>query len=238
MGGGSGTKNNPIALLTNNSRKCKKNAHNPLSGHSESNCWTLHPECRPAHLPKTGGSCTEATVSSFHTSLTQSSSQFILDSGSLAHMFSNPDLFCALERKKLGVVHMSSGEESLKIERTGTIRLVNDFGEIIFNQVLLVPDLVVNLLSVWCLILDNYQVLFLKNSFEIYKNENLKAQGLYVGNLPSLNFENFVSSCHLSSAKLLHKSLGHVSYSRLRKNLGLPLKIEKSCESCAITRLG
>lgn len=148
MGGGSRTKNNPIALLTNNSRKCKKNAHNPLSGHSESNCWTLHPECRPAHLPKTGGSCTEATVSSFHTSLTQSSSQFILDSGSLAHMFSNPDLFCALERKKLGVVHMSSGEESLKIEGTGTIRLVNDFGEIIFNQVLLVPDLVVNLLSV------------------------------------------------------------------------------------------
>ncbi|KNZ47438.1 hypothetical protein VP01_6395g2 [Puccinia sorghi] len=41
MGGGSGSKDDPIALLTNNSRKCKENAHNPLFGHSESNCWML-----------------------------------------------------------------------------------------------------------------------------------------------------------------------------------------------------
>ncbi|KNZ50456.1 hypothetical protein VP01_441g9 [Puccinia sorghi] len=62
MGGGSGSKNDPIALLTDNSRKCKKNAHNPLSGHSESNCWMLYPERRPAHLPRSSGNCTEATT--------------------------------------------------------------------------------------------------------------------------------------------------------------------------------
>ncbi|KNZ51138.1 hypothetical protein VP01_4075g2 [Puccinia sorghi] len=41
----------------------------------------------------------------------------------------------------------------------------------------------------------------------------------------------------MTSAELLHKSLGHVSYSRLRKNLGIPLKIEKTCESCAISKI-
>lgn len=63
-------------------------------------------------------------------------------------MVSNPDFVCALECKKLGVIGASSGEESLKIRGIGTIRLVNEFGEIILNQVLVVPDLVVNFISV------------------------------------------------------------------------------------------
>lgn len=174
IGGGSGTKNDPIALLTDNSRKCKKGAHNPLSGHSESNCWTLYPERRPAHLPKINGSRTESTVSSFHSSPVQPSFQFILDSGSSAHMVSNPDLFCVLDRKKLGDVRTSSGDESLKIEGIGTIRLVNELGEMLLNQVLYVPDLVVNLLSVRCLILEDYQVLFLKNFLKSLRMTNLQ----------------------------------------------------------------
>ncbi|KNZ50417.1 hypothetical protein VP01_4438g2 [Puccinia sorghi] len=152
MGGGSGSKNDPIALLIENSRRCKKNAHNPLSGHSEANCWTLYPE---------------PTVSSLHSSLVQSPSQFILDSGSSAHMLSNSKLFFVLERKKLGVVRTSSGKEKLKIEGIETIQLINELGELFLNQFLYVPDLILNLLLVQCLILDNYQVLFLKNSFEI-----------------------------------------------------------------------
>ncbi|KNZ59142.1 hypothetical protein VP01_1796g8 [Puccinia sorghi] len=59
-------------------------------------------------------------------------------------------------------------------------------------------------------------------------------KGLYIGNLPSLSFENFKPSCFLSSSELLQKYLGHISYSKLRKSLGIPLKIEKTCESCAV----
>ncbi|KNZ51139.1 hypothetical protein VP01_4075g3, partial [Puccinia sorghi] len=93
-------------------------------------------------------------------------------------------------RKSLGVLQTSSGKESLKIEGIGTIRLVNEFEEILLHHILFVPDLVVNLLSVQCLILKDYQVKFLKNFFEIHLKNELKMKGLYVGNLPSLNFEN------------------------------------------------
>ncbi|KNZ59542.1 hypothetical protein VP01_1707g1 [Puccinia sorghi] len=61
--------------------------------------------------------------------------------------------------------------------------------------------------------------------------------GSYIGNLPSLEFENLNQSSHLSSAEFLHKSLGHVSYHRLRKKLGIPLKIVNNCESCAVSKI-
>ncbi|KNZ46933.1 hypothetical protein VP01_681g1 [Puccinia sorghi] len=135
------------------------------------------------------------------------------------------------------VICTSSGMETLKIEGIGTIKLINKLGVLLLNQVLYVPDLIVNLLSVCCFILEDYDVLFQKNLFEIYKNKDLKVKGCYVGNLPSLNFENVIPLCHLSNSKILHKSLGHISYSRLRKNLGLPLKIKKTCESCAVSKI-
>ncbi|KNZ47951.1 hypothetical protein VP01_6016g1, partial [Puccinia sorghi] len=129
----------------------------------------------------------------------------------------------------LGVIRTSSGKETLKIEGIGTIKLINNkLGELLLNQVLYVPDIILNLLSVRCLILEDYDVLSQKRLFEIYKNKYLKVKGLYFGNLPSLNFENVIPSCHLSNTKIFHKSLGHISYSRLRKNLSLHLKIEKT----------
>ncbi|KAA1073426.1 hypothetical protein PGT21_011794 [Puccinia graminis f. sp. tritici] len=57
---GSGTKNDPITLFTDSSKKCQKNAHNTLAPHSESNCWMLHPELRPA---KGSNNKTESTNS-------------------------------------------------------------------------------------------------------------------------------------------------------------------------------
>ncbi|KNZ57666.1 hypothetical protein VP01_2104g6 [Puccinia sorghi] len=61
--------------------------------------------------------------------------------------------------------------------------------------------------------------------------------GNYCGNLPCLDFENGAHSSLLSSAEFLHKSLGHVSYHRIRKKLGIPLKIIKNCESCAVSKI-
>lgn len=128
---------------------------------------------------------------------------------------------------------MSSGNKSIRIEGIGTIsqRSRRDT----FEPSPLRSISVVNLLSVRFLILDNYKVSFLKNSFEIHHHEDLKMKGLYIGNLTSLSFENFKPSCFLSSSELLQKSLGHISYSKLRKSLGIPLKIEKTCESCAVS---
>ncbi|KAA1088644.1 hypothetical protein PGTUg99_050010 [Puccinia graminis f. sp. tritici] len=44
---GSGTKNDPIVLYSDASKKCKKTAHNVLSNHPEAKCWMLYPHLRP-----------------------------------------------------------------------------------------------------------------------------------------------------------------------------------------------
>ncbi|KNZ56357.1 hypothetical protein VP01_2422g1 [Puccinia sorghi] len=232
---GSGTRADPITLFTDNSKKCKRGAHNTLAPHSESNCWMLHPELRPPYQSKTQK--VETTVSSFHASLSRSPHCFILDSGCSAHMVSNPLLFHTLEHKDLGFVQTSSDSKTLQIKGIGSIRLSNEHGEIFLNYVLFIPHLVVNLISVRRLVLEEYNINFYKNSFEVIRDNEIKMTGNYVENLPTLEFENCKTSSHLSSAEFIHKSLGHVSYHRLRKKLGIPLKIIHDCESCAVAKV-
>ncbi|KNZ48603.1 hypothetical protein VP01_553g1 [Puccinia sorghi] len=43
--------------------------------------------------------------------------------------------------------------------------------------------------------------------------------------------------CHLSEAEILHKSLGHVSYSRIRQKLGIPLKFTETCKACTVSKM-
>ncbi|KNZ46846.1 hypothetical protein VP01_68g7 [Puccinia sorghi] len=212
---GSGTKADPITLFTNEvDNRCKRGAHNTAANHTEEKCWFLHPGLRKAHLDKMSAMKNESTVSSFHSSITRNPSQFILDSGSSSHMVSDSQLFHTLELKEVGTVQTSSIDNSLEIKGIGSVRLKNQFGEIFLNHVLYIPNLVVNLLSVWCLVLEDYQINFFKNSFEIKKNNQIKMNGSYVGNLPSLEFENFKHSSHLSNAEYLHKALGHSPKSR------------------------
>ncbi|KAA1071323.1 hypothetical protein PGT21_050312 [Puccinia graminis f. sp. tritici] len=44
---GTGSRNDPIALFSDASKKCKKTAHNVLSNHPEAKCWMLYPHLRP-----------------------------------------------------------------------------------------------------------------------------------------------------------------------------------------------
>jgi hypothetical protein len=241
---GSGTRLDPITLFTDTDKKCRKGAHNTLADHTKANCWFLYPHLKDAHYQwkkkaeKTQVDKTQAvTVSSFHSSMHRSPQMFILDSGSSAHMVSDAQMFFTLERKELGTVQTSASSDTLKIKGIGLIKLKNKHGKFLLNSVLYIPNLVVNLLSVCCLVLEDYTINFLRNSFEIKKHAQLNMTGNYVGNLPRLEFENIEYSCHLLNAEFLHKSLGHVSYHRLRKKLGIPLKIVHNCESCAVAKV-
>lgn len=44
-----------VALFTDASKKCKKNAHNTLANHPEAKCWMLYPHLRPAPGSATAG---------------------------------------------------------------------------------------------------------------------------------------------------------------------------------------
>ncbi|KNZ49223.1 hypothetical protein VP01_5140g1, partial [Puccinia sorghi] len=79
-----------------------------------------------------------------------------------------------------GVVCTSSGAEFLKIKGTGSIKLSKKYGDFIPHHVLYVPDICVNLLSVRCLALEGYDVLFEMNSFFIKKNNSTCMNGHYL----------------------------------------------------------
>jgi transposase InsO family protein len=238
---GNGTKLNPISLFTDTvDTRCKKGAHNTAApNHNEANCWKLHPETRPLQYqnPPKKDKTEATTVSNFFSSMNSHTSRFILDSGSSAHMVTSWEFFHSLELKELGVVRTSSANDTLQIQGAGTIKLKNKYGEILLRHVLFVPNMTVNLLSVRCLVLENYVVDFFKNSFEIKLSNKIKASGRYIGNLPCLEFDNIIHRSCLSSGELLHKSLGHVSFHRLRKKLGIPLKSPSQCVACAVSKV-
>jgi hypothetical protein len=61
--------------------------------------------------------------------------------------------------------------------------------------------------------------------------------GNYSQNLPVLNLEPAKDQALLSLAELLHKSLGHVSYQRIRNKLGIPVSAPQTCKSCAVVKI-
>ncbi|KNZ46338.1 hypothetical protein VP01_734g4 [Puccinia sorghi] len=211
-----------VFLLTDDSKKCKKGWHKPRStGHTLPNCWFLYPHLRPSQDGEKGKK-SEQSVSSFHSSSSKPSASFVLDSGSSSHMISDINLFISLDHSEQGVVRTSSGEESLEIKGIGSVKLIHEHGELFLHQVLYVPNLIINLLSVRCLALEDYNVQFFKHSFSISRNNNLLISGHYEGNLPCLNFSNVQTRSFLSSAEELHKSLGH--------------NVTK-CEACALGKI-
>lgn len=152
-------------------------------------------------------------------------------------MTSNLNLFEHLSLKEEGIVRTSSGAEELKIKGNGTIKLNNDSGKIVLHNVLYVPDLAVNLISVRSPVINGYSVKFEMNHFSITNTSGLTMSGKYVNNLPTLMFANVEHSSNLSSSEALHKSLGHVSYHRLRRRLGVAVNNCKPCKACALTKI-
>ncbi|KNZ51054.1 hypothetical protein VP01_410g5 [Puccinia sorghi] len=185
----------------------------------------MYPHLRPpseSTKPKDGHS--EHSVSSFFSSQPPTIPCFILDSGSTAHMTSKIDFFVSLD----------PSEEGIGI---GTINLMNEHGSIILTKVLYVPELAVNLLSVRCLVLDEFLVNFEMNSFSVSKSNNIVMSGKYVSKLPTVEFKSVHHTSLYSPSELLHKLLGHVSYHRIRQRLGIPVNDFSSCKACAVSKI-
>ena len=127
-------------------------------------------------------------------------------------MVSDKNLFINLDKTKKGLINTSCGSNTLRIEGKGTITLDYKKNPIVFHNVLFVPKITVNLLSLRHLLLEQCKLNFHINHFTVTKNEKLILEGNYHNNIPVLNFDEASQQSHLCSAELLHKSLGHVSY--------------------------
>jgi hypothetical protein len=94
----------------------------------------------------------------------------------------------------------------------------------------------VNILSVRCLLFENFTVDFFIDHFTVCKDANVVAKGNYINNLPVFFIEGTKDRAFISGGEDIHRSLGHVSYSRIRKRLGIPV-VHAPCESCAVSKI-
>ncbi|KNZ51387.1 hypothetical protein VP01_3973g1 [Puccinia sorghi] len=216
-------------------QRCTASTHNPNSKtHTKDKCWAIYPEKCGAFLKKRD----ESQVSYFSTLSSLSTPVFILDSGSSSHMVSDQNLFTNLDESKDGVINTSCGLSTLKIKGKGSIKLKFKDQTVVFHNVLFFPKITINVISVRHLLFEQCQINFDINHFTILKNEVPFLDGHYENNLPILKLKPIVHhSSHLSSAEILHKSLGHVSFCRLRQKLGIPIKASETCKSCAVVKI-
>ncbi|KNZ55541.1 hypothetical protein VP01_2654g6 [Puccinia sorghi] len=223
-----GNKLEVTSMYTEKDKKFSPGKHNPLADHPAERCWF---DSNKANAPWAKRQ-SDSNFSSFSTFSSISPSTFIIDSGSTAHMVSDPNLFSNLDQSKRGLINTSCGSNTLEIKGRGSIAVCCSKKPLTLHNVLLVPRITVNLLSMRQLLLENFQIEFKPNQFSVSKNNEIIFIGHYFNNLPVLQFEHLKNSSNLSHADFLHKSLGHVSYSRIRNKLGIPVKPpeEKSVE--------
>jgi hypothetical protein len=193
----------------------------------------LYPKKRAAFYKKSNGS----NVSSFSTFLSSHPTIFILDFGSTSHMVSDRSLFTQLDETKKGLINTSCGANNLKIEGKGSIRLRFNNNIVIFHNVLYVPNITANLFSLQHLLLEQCTVKFSVNHFSVFKNDDLFLDSHYHHNIPVIKLEPDTHHSNLSSAELIHKALGHVSYRRIRSKIGIPIKAPEACKSCAVVKI-
>jgi hypothetical protein len=152
-------------------------------------------------------------------------------------MVCDKNIFIALDETKKGLINTSCRANTLVIEGKGSISLKFNNKPVVFHNVLYVPKLSVNLLSLRHLLLEQCIVNFSVNHFSSQRTNNLFLEGHYHDNLPILKLEPTSQHSHLRNAELLHKSLGHVSYGRIRNKLGIPIKAPETCKSCAVVKI-
>ncbi|KNZ55496.1 hypothetical protein VP01_2661g4 [Puccinia sorghi] len=152
-------------------------------------------------------------------------------------MFTNEDSKCTGDERESGLINTSCGMSTLRIEGKGSIQVKYKDQSLVFHNILLVPKITVNVISLRHLLLDQCNVNFDVNHFNITKNDELNIEGHYQNNLPVVKFELAAHQSHLSSAELLQKALGHVSFCCLRRKLGIPIKASETCKSCAVVKI-
>lgn len=221
-----------VTMFTEKSKRCAPGKHNPLADHPFERCWFNSNKANAPWVKRQ-----ESNVSSFSTFTSVYPSVFILDSGSTSHMVSDRGLFISLDETEGGLINTSCGSNSLRIEGRGSISVSCCKRPQLFHNVLYVPNITVNLLSLRQLLLEKYEIEFKTNHFSVTNTDGTVLKGHYHNNLPVIRYEPLKHSSNLSQAELLHKSLGHVSYSRIRNKLGIRVKPPNCCKACSVSKI-
>ncbi|KNZ56460.1 hypothetical protein VP01_23g8 [Puccinia sorghi] len=132
------------------------------------------------------------------------------DNLSSSHMVSNCQLFTNLDKGESGLINTSCSLSTLQIKGKGSIKTKFKDHIFVLHNVLFVPDINFNVISLRHLLLEQCHINFHINHFTIIKNDKPFLDGHYENNLPIL---------------------------KLRHTLGIPIKASETCKSCAVVKI-
>lgn len=166
---------------------------------------------------------------------------FVVDSGSSSHMANSRDMFSDLENTSSSI-QVAKKNENMKSEGKGSI----EGSACVLKDVLFVPDLRKNLLSVNAITNNGGEVVFTKEKVLIKKNdkkilEGIKSdKGLYMVNLHETE-ESYLTQ-DKDKTEDWHRKLGHLGLNNMKKliDLSTGITLNKSqvnelknvCEVC------
>jgi len=177
---------------------------------------------------------------------TRSSSEcWLIDTGYTNHMTFDRTLFKDLQSTKISKVRIGNGDY-ISAKGKGTITIATNSGTETISDVLYVPDIDQNLLSVGQLIENGFKVTFEDQCCLIYdaagqKILQIKMRGKSFSFFPTEE-EHTTYSTNISNTKIWHKRLGHCHLQRMlkmKKNeviRGLPVLADQipNCHTCQI----
>jgi hypothetical protein len=206
-------------------RKTKRTCnHCKKSGHIEEKCWIKHPalktqkesnkdkESQPEEV-----ALISQTEAALHTEdpTSEDTIDWILDSGATSHICSDKRLFTSLEPHKIALRWGSAGQ--LYTSGIGTVKVqfssTNQKAEI--GDVLYVPELGVNLLSLGVLVEKGLNVIFNSKTCLIRREKTVIAEGRNQRKIPifQARFQRPTRANALYTVKdpyIWHERLGHI----------------------------
>ncbi|KAJ4764255.1 polyprotein [Rhynchospora pubera] len=222
-------------------------------GHKQKECRDKNKEQANYTEEKKNGGGNGSTFYACQAAVEKKDDVWYVDSGCSNHMTGDESIFCKLDTTATTQITMGNGAV-VKSKGKGTIAVNSKKGRMLIHDVLLVPDLAQNLLSVGQLIEHGHAVHFEGETCKIFDKVENKRELMAVVNMERhRNFPLTLKSANGVALKvdvedlswLWHKRLGHVNFESLkllsRKNMvyGLPNIEEKKdvCEACALGKI-
>lgn len=175
--------NNTTNSSYNNTKNNKTCNYCKLKGHLESTCYKKYPEKRPKQVSSTKVETvlTSTISNSNNKSYNNNIIDFVLDSGATIHTCYIKELFASIKPTNTNIkwgntnkIIKASGIGNIELKFTSTNKLVK------LNNVLYIPELGVNLLSLSLITNKGYSLSFNKDKCYIYlPNKNILTEGSY-----------------------------------------------------------
>ena len=172
-----------------------------------------------------------------------SNNAWLINSGCTNHMAFDDSMFQEIDRTIVSKVKIGN-EQLIDVKGKGTVKIMSPKGAKLINDVLYVPEIDQNLLSVSQLLQKGYSVVFKHNKCEISDSNGAVLFSIAMKDKSfSLSWEKQSAyTCVLKKADLWHKRLGHfyktaLEYMQKEKLvLGMDYTSEESnvCEACQL----